>query len=108
MKNAPRCNHAHRKQKQRKSIAEIIALNALVPRNYSLGVTYSILQDSNYIDARLCHTHLDTQPYHTPLDTPFHPNFLRASTAVLPLSELSLETTESAGWDTMAQNTPAM
>ena len=28
--------------------------------------------------------------------------------AVLPLSEFNFDTTESAGWDTIAQNTPAM
>lgn len=38
---------------------------------------------------------------------PFGPSFLRTWPAVLPDSLFSTDTTESAGWDTMAQNTPA-
>ena len=39
--------------------------------------------------------------------SPFGPSFLSTCMAVLPLSLFSTDTTVSAGWDTMAQNTPA-
>lgn len=38
---------------------------------------------------------------------PLNPNSLAALIKLLPLSLFSFETIVSAGWDTMAQNTPA-
>lgn len=40
-------------------------------------------------------------------DSPTGPSFFSTSTAELPFSLFSTDTTESAGWDTTAQNTPA-
>ena len=39
---------------------------------------------------------------------PFIPNSLAACIGVLPTSLFSLDTTVSAGWETIAQNTPAV
>lgn len=41
-------------------------------------------------------------------DAPLGPSRFRTWTAVLPFSLFSTDTTESAGWDTIAQNTPAV
>lgn len=46
----------------------------------------------------------------SPVEThaPLGPSRFRTWTAVLPFSLFSTDTTESAGWDTIAQNTPAV
>lgn len=41
------------------------------------------------------------------INSPTGPSLFTTSTAELPLSLFSTDTTESAGWDTTAQNTPA-